>query len=103
VTQLACFFCGVDSTYLIIFLGVMLGCGTLGVICFMIWGVASGHLRDEDRLSRAALEAEGAAGERSTLNGGGHHIPLPLLLIWVVFFIWMFVYLGTYMVPALPK
>jgi len=46
---------------------------------------------------------EGGPAQKSTLDSGGHRIPLPLILIWAVFFVWMVAYLATYMVPALPK
>jgi len=60
---LACFFCGVDSTALIVFLGLIIGGGVLSLVCFVVWGIMSGHLRDEKNLARAALDAEGIQPE----------------------------------------
>ena len=55
----ACFFCGVDSTALVIFLGIMVGASVLGMVAFMAWGLSTGHLRRDKELARRALEAQG--------------------------------------------
>jgi len=57
--MLACFFCGVDSTQLIVFLGLIVGAGVLSLVFFILYGISSGHLSDEAGLANAALEAEG--------------------------------------------
>ena len=36
MTVWSCFFCGVDSTDLIIFLGLLVGSGVAGLICFIL-------------------------------------------------------------------
>ena len=55
----ACFYCGIDSTDLIIFLGITIGCGVLSLIAFIVAGIANGHLEDEVRLARTPLDVEG--------------------------------------------
>jgi len=43
---------------------------------------------------------EGSPSQASRFSYEGSKIPLPLLLVWVAFFVWMFAYIALYMVPA---
>ena len=56
---IGCFYRGVDSTELILFLGIIIGCGVGSLILFIVWGILTGHLSSERHLASAPLEAEG--------------------------------------------
>jgi hypothetical protein len=62
-TILACFYCGVDSTPLIVFFALIVGSGVLSLCCFIGWAILNGHHHDEG-LAAAALEAEREEIER---------------------------------------
>ena len=55
---LACFFCGVDSSALVLFLGLIVGGGVTSLVCFIVWGVATGHLDQETQLARTVLDVD---------------------------------------------
>lgn len=59
----ACFYCGVDSTELIWFLALIVGAGVLSLVCFILWGISTGHLGAEKHLADAPLRAERAEGD----------------------------------------
>ncbi len=55
---LPCFFCGLDSWALLVFLVCVFGVAQLGTFFFLAWSVARGDFRDTERVKFGVLDAE---------------------------------------------
>ncbi len=57
-----CLYCGVDSGPVVGFFLWFVGAGVLASFCWLLWGLGSGKLRDDEKIASIPLEIEKGDG-----------------------------------------